>query len=120
MRAAREREAPVLQPRYERRRPEHTPLHRLVRTHYETFAAEVDAHGTSLPQFVKDEFASYLECGILAHGFLRLRCEHCARDTLVAFSCKRRGICPSCGTRRMAETAAELVDNILPRVPVRQ
>jgi len=75
---------------------------------------------SGLPHFVKDEFAAYLECGILACGFLRLTCEGCARDTLVAFSCKRRGICPSCGTRRMAETAAYLVDHILPRVPVRQ
>ena len=31
-----------------------------------------------------------------------------ARDTLVAFSRKRLGICPSCGTRRMAETATHL------------
>ena len=108
-------------PRYERRRPEQTPLYRLVRAHYETFAAEVEqATGTGLPQFIKDEFEAYLECGILAHGFLRLTCDTCARDTLVAFSCKRRGICPSCGTRRMAETAADLVDNILPHVPVRQ
>ena len=51
---------------------------------------------------------------------MRLRCEGCARELLVAFSCKLRGICPSCGTRRMAETAAYLIDNILPRVPVRQ
>ena len=49
--------------------------------HYETFATEV----AGLPQFVKDEFDAYLECGILAHGFLRLRCEGCTRDTLVAF-----------------------------------
>ena len=76
--------------------------------------------GARLPQFVKDEFNAYLGCGILANGFLRLTCDTCARDTLVAFSCKLRGICPSCGTRRMAETAADLVDNILPRVPVRQ
>ena len=51
---------------------------------------------------------------------MRFTCNGCARDTLVAFSCKRRGICPSCGTRRMAESAAYLVDNIIPRVPVRQ
>ena len=123
MRAARLREAAVpapQQPQYQRRRPEQTPLYRLVREHYATFAAEVEAQGASLPPFVKDEFEAYLDCGILAHGFLRLTCDTCARDTLVAFSCKRRGICPSCGTRRMAETAADLVDNILPRVPVRQ
>ncbi len=44
----------------------------------------------------------------------------CAKDTLVAFSCKRRGFCPACGARRMAETAAHLVDHVIPRVPVRQ
>ena len=108
-------------PHYERRRPEQTPLYLLVREHYATFAAEVDnASGAGLPQFVKDEFDAYLDCGVLANGFLRLTCDGCARNTLVAFSSKRRGICPSCGTRRMAETAADLVDHILPRVPVRQ
>ena len=110
MRAARLREAAATTLHYERRRPEQTPLYRLVREHDETFAAEVDG----LPQFVKDEFDAYLDCGILAHGFMRLTCDGCARDTLVAFSCpprglpsgrKRRGICPSCGTRRMGTTA---------------
>ena len=103
MRAAQLREAAANAPHYERRRPEQTPLYRLVREHYATFAAEVDSAsgGTGLPRFIKDEFAAYLECGILAHGFLRLTCDGCATDTLVAFSCKRRGICPSCGTRRM-------------------
>ncbi len=30
------------------------------------------------------------------------------------------GFCPSCGARRMAQTAAHLVDHAFPRVPVRQ
>ena len=51
---------------------------------------------------------------------MRLRCDQCARETVVAFSCKRRGFCPSCGTRRMNEAAAWLVDQVIPRVPVRQ
>jgi ribosomal protein S27E len=83
--------------------------------------AQVEAEtGASLPEFVKDEFDAFLECGILAHGFVRLRCPECAHEKLVAFSCKRRGFCPSCGARRMAETAAHLVDCVIPRVPVRQ
>ncbi len=106
---------------YERRRPEATTLYRVVREHLETFLAQVEAGAAaSLPQFVKDEFDAFLECGILAHGFLRLRCAGCGHEKLVAFSCKRRGICPSCGARRMAETAAWLVDRVIPRVPVRQ
>ena len=106
---------------YERRRPEQTLLHRLVREHLETFLAQVQARtGTGLPEFVRDEFEAFLECGILAHGFLRVRCADCAHEKLVAFSCKRRGFCPSCGARRMAESAAVLVDEVIPRVPVRQ
>ena len=62
----------------------------------------------------------YRKAGILAHGFLRLRCGDCGHDKLVAFSCKRRGFCPSCGARRMAQTAAHLVDHVIPHVPVRQ
>jgi hypothetical protein len=76
---------------YERRRPEETTLYRLVREHLETFLAKVEAGGAaSLPRFVKDEFDAFLACGILAHGFLPLRCATCAHEKLVAFSCKRR------------------------------
>ena len=106
---------------YERHRPEQTTLYRLVQQHAQTFFAQTEgATGVSLPQFVKDEFDAFLECGILAHGFLRLRCGDCGHDKLVAFSCKRRGFCPSCGARRMAQTAAHLVDHVIPHVPVRQ
>ena len=57
---------------------------------------------------------------MLAHGFLRVHCDACGHDRLVAFSCKGRGFCPSCGGRRMADTAAHLVDRVLPEVPIRQ
>jgi len=106
---------------YERRRPEETTLYQVVQDHLNTFLAQVEQEtGTGLPQFVKDEFEAFLECGILAHGFLRLRCGDCAHEKLVAFSCKRRGFCPACGARRMAETAAHLVEQVIPHVPVRQ
>jgi hypothetical protein len=52
----------------------------------ETFLAQVEAHtGSSLPQFVKDEFEAFLECGILTHGFIRLRCSECAHERCGAF-----------------------------------
>jgi hypothetical protein len=70
-----------------------------------------------LPGFVKEEFDAFLDCGILAGRFPRLRCADCAHEMLVAFSCKRRGFCPSCGARRMAETAAHLVDTSSPGCP---
>lgn len=49
-----------------------------------------------------------------------MRCEHCHAEKLVAFSCKKRDFCPSCGARRMAETAALLADEVLPECPLRQ
>jgi hypothetical protein len=105
---------------YERRRPEETTLYQLVQEHLETFLAQVEREtGAGLPDFVQEEFDTFLQCGILAHGFLRLRCADCAYEKFVAFSCKKRGFCPACGARRMAETAAHLVDYVIPRVPVR-
>jgi hypothetical protein len=73
-----------------------------------------------VPRFVEREFRAYVDCGMLEHGFVRVRCDACGCDRLVAFSCKGRGFCPSCGGRRMADTAAHLVDRVLPEVPVRQ
>ncbi len=51
-------------------------------------------------------FEKYLQCGIFAHGFVRVRFDDCGHDFLMAFSCKGRGVCPSCTTLRMEETAA--------------
>jgi hypothetical protein len=85
-----------------------------VQQHAQSFFAQSEeAAGARLPQFVRDEFDAFLECGILAHGFLRLRCGACGHDKLLAFSCKRRGFCPSCGARRMAQTTAHLVNHFI-------
>jgi len=43
-----------------------------------------------------------------------------AQDFLIAYSCKRRGVCPSCNAWRMVEAAAHLTDHVFPRLPVRQ
>ncbi|MDP1647524.1 MAG: transposase zinc-binding domain-containing protein [Rubrivivax sp.] len=34
------------------------------------------------------------------------RCGECGHDKLLAYSCKRRGFCPSCGARRMSDRSA--------------
>jgi uncharacterized protein (DUF983 family) len=113
--------APARALHHERHRPEQTTLYRLVQQHAASFIAQAEAStGAGLPRFIRDEFDAFLECGILAHGFLRLRCGECGHDKLLAFSCKRRGFCPSCGARRMSQTAAHLVDRVIPHVPVRQ
>jgi hypothetical protein len=88
--------------------------------HLETFLATArEVHERGLPRYV-GELRAYLRCGIHAHGFLRARCRECGKELLVAFSCKRRGVCPSCNARRMCGTAAHLTDRVFPSVPVRQ
>ena len=105
---------------YARHRPETTLLYQIVREYWPEFQAELAHHGRYLPAYVIKEFDEYLKCGRLEHGFLRVQCESCHDEKLVAFSCKRRGFCPSCGARRMADSAALLVDEVLPHQPVRQ
>jgi hypothetical protein len=81
---------------YERHRPETTLLFRTLQARWLGFAGDMEAGGGELPAFVRDELRAYLRCGILAHGFLRVRCTDCGHSRVVAFSCKRRGFCPSC------------------------
>lgn len=85
-----------------------------------TLQALAELEGKTLPGYVREEFDAFLRCGILAYGFLRLGCEDCGYERLLAFSCKKRGFCTSCGGRRMVESAAHLVDEVFPRVGVRQ
>ena len=108
---------------YRPRRPAGTLLHRVMRENLETYLVGGDQtgeFGANVPFHVEAAYRQYLKCGLLAHGFARVYCAHCGHDFLVAFSCKGRDICPSCATRRMVETAAHMVDNVLPRVPMRQ
>jgi hypothetical protein len=108
---------------YRPRRPERTLLHRLVREHLETYlslARQGDSEIGPVPGYVEGAFRKYLECGVPLYGFARARCSSCGYDFFVAFSCQSKGICPSCNTRRMVETAAHLTDHVLPKVPHRQ
>lgn len=105
---------------YSRRKPEETPLYKIIQAELETFLSDRQAEGRPLPQYVLDEFEAYTKCGILQHGFLRLQCQDCQQEKIVAFSCKKRGFCPSCCAKRMVEASAHLVDHVLPLVPYRQ
>ena len=107
-------------PGYQRHKPEQTLLYQIIEHHYPDFQALMEAQNRPLPKYVQKEFDEYLKCGRLEYGFLRVKCEQCHDEKLVAFSCKRRGFCPSCGARRMADSAALLVDEILPEQPIRQ
>ena len=83
-----------------------------MQAHYPDFIARVEAEDRPLPEYVREEFDAYLRCGVLEHGFLRVVCEQCHAERLLPFSCKKRGFCPSCGARRMAESARHLVETV--------
>jgi hypothetical protein len=108
---------------YRRREPEKTILYQVVQQNLETFLAqmrEACPDHDPIPDYVEQTFRNYLDCGILAHGFGRCWCPTCRQGFAVAFSCKSRGLCPSCNSKRMAQTGAHIIDHVMPRVPVRQ
>ena len=105
---------------YKRHKPEESDLYKIIEQNLPIFQSHLSNADISLPAFVHNEFRSYLRCGLLEHGFLRVKCSRCRFEHLVAFSCKLRGFCPSCGARRMVETSAHLIDHVIPAAPVRQ
>lgn len=72
---------------YTRLRPEQTLLYQIVEHYYPAFSALRAAQDRALPAYVQREFEDFLKCGRLEHGFLRVRCERCHDEKLVAFSC---------------------------------
>jgi len=91
-------------------------LFQVIKKHFKTWRKNAQ----TVPGYVEKEFKQYIRCGILAHGFDCTHCHKCHQDYFLAFSCKGRGFCPSCNTRRMVETSAHLIENLIPAVPIRQ
>ena len=82
-----------------------------------------DTYGPLHPR-VKQLFESFIRCGDLHFGFVRVRCVNadCRKkdEKIVPFSCRTRGLCSSCGQRRAIEWAERMVEFVLPLVPYRQ
>lgn len=89
---------------YTRHGPEESVLYGVVQAELETFLARAQARERPVPRFVERELRGFLRCGVLAHGFVRVRCDECGLDRVVAFSCKGRGFCPI--SRRSRPSAA--------------
>ncbi|MGH9369678.1 MAG: IS91 family transposase [Thermoanaerobaculia bacterium] len=102
---------------YRPRRPKKTPLYGLLQSLYESVKGaweELFEHRYGYWRGVVDGVvARYLDCGILERGFARVRCKDCAAEYLLAFSCKGRGLCPSCAAKRATELAAFLREEVL-------
>ncbi len=72
--------------RYQRHRPEQSLLYQVIEQHYPVFSTHLAEQGRGLPEYVQREFEDYLKCGRLEGGFLRVRCDTCHTERLVAFS----------------------------------
>ena len=95
---------------YEKRDPFAQALHQVVRENLATFYAAIEeGWQTGLPDFVRAEFAGYLDCSVMQRGFAHLACEDCGLPRLVAFTCAGRGFCPTCLGRWMNQTTHNLL-----------
>ncbi|MGB6367547.1 MAG: transposase zinc-binding domain-containing protein [Thermoanaerobaculia bacterium] len=109
---------------YRARRPERTVLYRALAHHFERFLLVYEerfepTHGY-LRRCVEPAVCRYLDCGIFDHGVARIRCTECRHEFLVAFSCKLRGLCPSCHHKRELLWVAWAEEKLLEDVPHRQ
>ncbi|MBA3658915.1 MAG: transposase zinc-binding domain-containing protein, partial [Gemmatimonadales bacterium] len=106
------------------RRPQASPLVRLVQDHFHRLQTVYDerfapTHGAWRP-VVREVADKFLACGVLDHGFARIRCDTCPHEYLLAFSCKGRYFCPSCHAKRLALWEHWLDATLLAPVPHRQ
>ena len=72
------------------------------------------------PLYVEKEYRDFIGCGDLSAALRAYAARPVATNSFPPFSCKNRGICPSCTTRRMSDEAAYLADMVLPEAPYRQ
>ena len=109
---------------YKPRRPQASPLYRLFDDHFEEFSTVYDERFSRRWGYwrsvVGDVVDKFLTCGILKHGFARVRCDSCKHEFLLAFSCKARYFCPSCHAKRLALWGIWLEETLLADVPHRQ
>jgi hypothetical protein len=66
--------------------------------------------------FIDDVVYAFADCGDLSRGFARVYCDGCCSEYLLAFSCSRRGFCPSCAAKRGAIFGAFLQEEVLEEV----
>jgi hypothetical protein len=109
---------------YRPRRPQETPLYRLIEDHFETLVRiheeEFQASCGRLRSAAQRAVEKFLDCGLLERGFARVRCDRCRAEFLVAFSCKARILCPSCHAKRLEIWSDWLHHELLYAVPHRQ
>ena len=109
---------------YRGRKPKASPLWQCLSHHFdeflEAYKERFQPRYGFLRPIIPEVVEKFLECGDLARGFARIRCDHCKEDRLLAFSCKGRWFCPSCHQKKVQLFGALLAESILSLVPHRQ
>ena len=89
-------------PRYRAREPRATPLYQLFEAYFDEvkgrWEERYERRYGFWPSFIDGQVLRYLDCGLFENGFARIGCPECAEEYLLAFSCKTRELCPSCGS----------------------
>ena len=108
---------------YRRRQPGTSTLYQIVYHSRDDLVYQWEPRFQHQYGVLRDEVTKtldeYLNCGILAHGAARVYCGSCKHFLLVAFSCKRRGVCPSCGAKRAVKFADHIYNEVIEDVPHR-
>ena len=108
---------------YRRRESEKSILYQLVHHYHQQLQTEWEERFQNRFGYLRTEVTrslqQYLTCGILDFGCAKAWCPSCNHSFLVAFSCKRRGCCPSCAAKRAVIFAENLHARVLGNVPVR-
>jgi ribosomal protein S27E len=109
---------------YRPRTPGASPFFKVVTNRFPDFIREYPTRYQKEYGFLRPAIPAsvkkFLKCGDLREGFARVRCPECGEEMFVSFSCKQRGVCPSCDQKRALLLGHRLVDEILPSVPHRQ
>ena len=108
---------------YRARKPRASPLWQCLTRHFDRFQAVYEEryqsrHGFLRP-IIPEVVNKFMDCGDLERGFARIRCDHCQKDHLLAFSCKGRWFCPSCHQKKVLLFGALMTESILFPVPHR-
>lgn len=106
---------------YKPRRPQASPLfrlvsdllHRLQTVYDERFSREYGPWRPVVAQVAE----KVLACGVFEQGIAPIRCDDCAHEHLLAFSCKCRYFCPSCHSKRLVIWTQWLDTTLLASVP---
>ena len=108
---------------YRARNPRKSPLWQCAHRHYDEFEQsypeKYQPRYGLLRSIIPEVVHKFLDCGDLARGFARIRCDHCEHEYLLAFSCKSRWFCPSCHQKNVQTTARFVLDHVLAPVPHR-